>query len=282
MTPSLSDPKSSGPTNGPASSQTDGETFWYGADALQFATLFRARTPDVLGVVVILHGGYWRSEWGSVKDTAPIALDLAGRGYHAWNVEYRGVDAGGGWPSTFADVAAGIDLLATVPDLHLPPVLYLGHSAGGLLSLWAASRTTLPSGSIGSGPKVQPTCVIALAGVLDLRAASKSSSGSQPTLDLMGGTPGGAPERYRLADPILRLPLGIPSIAVHSRSDEEIPFAYSDSFVTAAKSSGDHSELIEVNGDHFGMIDPSSAVWDRTLQVLAHHTDGAVHSRVSE
>jgi hypothetical protein len=81
MTPSLSDSNSSSSTNGHAPSQADGETFWYGAGALQFATLFRARSPEVLGVVVILHGGYWRSEWGSAKDTTPIALDLAGRGY---------------------------------------------------------------------------------------------------------------------------------------------------------------------------------------------------------
>lgn len=272
MMPSSPELISRSSINGSTPSQTGGETFWYGADALQFATLFRARSPEVLGVVVILHGGYWRSEWGSAKDTTPIASDLARRGYHAWNVEYRGVDAGGGWPHTFADVAAGIDLLATVPDLGLLPVVYLGHSAGGLLSLWAAGRTTLPSGSIGSAPKVQPRCVVALAGVLDLSTASESASGSQPTLDLMGGTPEQAPDRYQLADPMLRLPLGIPSVAVHSRRDEEIPFAYSESFVTAATSSGDHSELVEVNGGHFGMTDPSSAVWDRTLQVLAHHT----------
>jgi len=86
MTPSLSDSNSSSSTNGPAPSQPDGETFRYGTDALQFATLFRARSLEVLGVVVILHGGYWRSEWGSVKDTTPIAIDLAGRGYHAWNI----------------------------------------------------------------------------------------------------------------------------------------------------------------------------------------------------
>ena len=81
-----------------------------------------------------------------------------------------------------------------------------------------------------------------------------------------------APDRYRSADPMLRLPLGIPSVAVHSRSDEEIPFAYSKSFVAAATSSGDHAELVEVNGGHFGMIDPSSAVWDRTQRALADHT----------
>lgn len=272
MTSSMPDSIFSGSTNGGTPSQTDRETFRYGPDALQFATLLRARSSKALGVVVIVHGGYWRSEWGSVRDTTPIAADLAGRGYHAWNVEYRGVDAGGGWPGTFADVAAGIDLLATVPDLDLPPVVYLGHSAGGLLSLWAASRTARTSSSVGAAPKVQPTCVIALAGVLDLSAAAKSSSGSKPTLDLMGGTPEQAPDRYRATDPILRLPLGIPSVAVHSRSDEEIPFAYSERFVAAATSLGDHAELVEVGGGHFDMVDPSSAVWARTLQVLADHT----------
>ena len=213
-------------------------------------------------------GGASRAAW----DTVPIAVDLAGRGYHAWNVEYRGADAGGGWPDTFADVASGIDLLATVPDLDLPSVVCVGHSAGGQLSIWAAGRNRAPARLTGAAPKIQPTCAISLAGVLDLSTAAKSSSASQPTVDLMGGTPDQVPDRYRLADPTPRVPLGLPSVAVHSRSDEEVPFAYSESFVTAATSAGDCSELVEVRGSHFEMIDPSSPAWDRTLQVLADHT----------
>ena len=31
------------------------------------------------------------------------------RGWAVWNIEYRRVGNGGGWPDTFADVAAAID-----------------------------------------------------------------------------------------------------------------------------------------------------------------------------
>jgi len=42
------------------------------------------------------------------------AADLAARGYAAWNLSTAAL-AGGGWPETFEDVAAGIDLLARLP-----------------------------------------------------------------------------------------------------------------------------------------------------------------------
>ena len=67
----------------------------------------------------------------------------------AWNIEYRRVGSGGGWPTTFTDVAAAIDLLpeavqkAAAGRLDLDRVVFLGHSAGGHLATWAASRDRL-------------------------------------------------------------------------------------------------------------------------------------------
>jgi len=48
---------------------------------------------------------------------APIALDLAERGFAVWNLEYRRVGtAGGGWPGTLQDVGAGIDHLTMLAE----------------------------------------------------------------------------------------------------------------------------------------------------------------------
>src|SRR3954453_4216132 len=71
--------------------------------------------------------------------------DLTRRGFAAWNVEYRRIGRGqdGGWPATFDDVGAAIDPLATLDDDRLDlrdGVTALGHSAGGQLALWTASR----------------------------------------------------------------------------------------------------------------------------------------------
>ena len=56
-----------------------------------------------------------------------------------WNLEYRRVGSGGGWPATFDDVAAGIDLLADL-DVDTTRVVAIGHSAGGHLAVWAGGR----------------------------------------------------------------------------------------------------------------------------------------------
>ena len=113
----------------------------YGAEPDQFGEL---SLPDGVakGTVVIIHGGFWRA----IRDLSlgrPLAADLARRGYAAWNLEYRRALAGGGWPGTFEDVAAGIDLLATLP-VDSSRVVAVGHSAGGHLAAWAAGRARLP------------------------------------------------------------------------------------------------------------------------------------------
>src|ERR1700761_5075487 len=121
----------------------------YGADPAQFGEL---RLPDgpAAGTVVVIHGGFWRARYDLSLGRA-LAADLAARGYAAWNLEYRRALAGGGWPGTFEDVAAGIDLLATLP-VDTSRVVAVGHSAGGHLAAWAAGRAKLPPGAPGGDP----------------------------------------------------------------------------------------------------------------------------------
>ena len=69
-----------------------------------------------LPVAVVLHGGFWRAQYGR-KLMRPLCADLAGRGWAAFNVEYRrlGRLSGGGYPRTLDDVAAAVDHLAELP-----------------------------------------------------------------------------------------------------------------------------------------------------------------------
>jgi len=59
-------------------------------------------------------------------------------------VDYRGVDLlGGGYPGTFQDVAMATDMLAkAAPRYHLSSkhIVAVGHSAGGQLAMWLATR----------------------------------------------------------------------------------------------------------------------------------------------
>src|SRR3954452_7135881 len=116
----------------------------YGSHRQQRADLYVPRDGrGPFPVVVLIHGGYWRAVYGKIV-MKPLAADLARRGYAAWNIEYRRIGRrhGRGHPVAVDGVANGIDLLASLDDprLDLDDVTLIGHSAGGHLALWAASR----------------------------------------------------------------------------------------------------------------------------------------------
>jgi acetyl esterase/lipase len=235
----------------------------YGADPSQHADLRRpARGVRDRGLTVaLLHGGYWLSAYGADL-MEPLARRLAGLGVTTWNLEYRRVGSGGGWPATFEDVAAGLDALA---DQDVPrTTVLLGHSAGGHLAGWAASRTAQTPGGAARVPLVR---VLSLAGVLDLTAAAAQSPSAGPVAALMGGTPDQQPERYRQGDPTLLVPASCPVIAVRATDDRVVDPAQSPAYVAAAREAGGEATLVEVPGDHFAMIDPGSTAGRQVVRL---------------
>lgn len=251
----------------------------YGADPAQFGELWLPAGPAA-GTVVVIHGGFWRARY-DLSLGRPLAADLAARGYAAWNLEYRRALAGGGWPGTFEDVAAGIDLLATLP-VDTSQVVAIGHSAGGHLAAWAAGRDKLPPGAPGARPAggaspvdsgssqafVAVTGVVSQAGVLALADCARERVGGTAALDLMGAGPDQLPERYRLADPIAAVPLPAPVLCLHSRNDANVPYSYSERYVATATAAGGRATLTQTHGDHFTLIDPASADWAAAMAAL--------------
>ena len=236
------------------------EKLTYGDDPSQFGTLHR---PDgeSRGVVVVIHGGFWKAMYDASLGV-PLAEDLAGRGWTAWNLEYRRVGNGGGLPGTFDDVAAGIDRLADVDGLDLSTVVTLGHSAGGHLATWAAARGRYASWR---PERVPVTAVVSQAGVLDLTSAAKADLGSGAVQAFLGVPPGPA---YDEVDPIRQVPLDVPVWCVHGRDDDVVPFSQSADYVAAAVAAGAEAELVEVDGDHFTVIDPGSQAWSEIVGIL--------------
>ncbi|MET0929862.1 MAG: alpha/beta hydrolase [Aeromicrobium sp.] len=243
--------------------QEDGvERVEYGTDPSQFGELTRPAGAS-RGVVVIIHGGFWRSQY-DLSLGRPLAASLVDAGWTAYTIEYRRVGNGGGWPATFDDVAAAIDALAGIDDLDLSTVVTLGHSAGGHLAVWAAGRPGL-AGSPWADPAVSVTAAISQAGVLDFSAATAADLGAGAVQTFMGGK---VDERYLQADPMAMLPLPVPVRCVHGTSDDIVPLSQSIGYVERATAAGADAELVEVDGDHFVVIDPGSLAWTRTLQIL--------------
>ena len=134
-------------------------------------------------MAVVLHGGFWHAAYGRGL-MADVCADLAANGVAAWNLEYRRVGGGGGWPATFEDVASGIDALAAMPD------------------------------------------------------------------------------RYRLASPLERLPLGIPQLVVHGGRDRHVPAEVSERYAEVARAKGDEVDLAVLpEVGHMDLIDPRSPGW---------------------
>jgi acetyl esterase/lipase len=212
-------------------------------------------------VVTVIHGGYWRARYDRSL-MAGLCLDLAAHGWAAWNLEYRRVGAGGGWPETFMDVAAGVDLLADLDaPLDLERVAAIGHSAGGQLAVWAAARHTLRPGAAGSSPRVRIGAVVSQAGVLDLRLAARLSPSDEPTRALLG-SPEENESAYSLASPRERVPLGLPQLLLHGEDDDTVSMRIAESYAAAAREAGDSCELVVLpRTGHFEHIDASSDAW---------------------
>jgi acetyl esterase/lipase len=229
----------------------------YGQDPSQWVDVHRPGRES-RGLVVVVHGGFWKAQYGAEEYGAPLAVDLAARGWTAANVEYRRVGNGGGHPETLDDVHAALGALA---DLATGPVVTLGHSAGGHLATWAAARGRFERWA--GGPAV--THVVSQAGVLDLRAAVADDLGGGAALAFLGDADEAV---YEQADPMAQVPLDVPVWAVHAPDDETVPFSQAEDYVAAATRAGAEATLVEVTGGHFGVVDTASEAWARCVEVL--------------
>jgi acetyl esterase/lipase len=219
----------------------------YGPHPAQIGDFYAGHRPTA---VVVVHGGFWRAH-RTLDMTAPLAEGLSRRGWNVWNIEYRRAGQAG-WRGTLADCAAAIDHLGV---LGLGTALVLGHSAGGQLAAWSARH-------------VRVAGVVSLAGVLDLDRAARAGTGEHAVAGFLGGGPDEVPDRYRQADPLARLPTGVPVRCLHSPDDERVPFEQSRRYVEAATRAGDDAALVEIEGAHADGIDLRTAAGQRVVEVL--------------
>lgn len=201
-------------------------------------------------VLVHVHGGFWKAEYDR-RHTRDFARALAEEGWLVATPEYRRVGVGGGWPVSADDVELAVRRLpALLAGLDLPcsSLSVSGHSAGGHLALWLATR----------GQALNR--VVALAPVADLRQAMALHLGDDATQAFLGGAD---PDE---ADPavLLRERPDCVIDVVHGVEDDVVPPSLSRHLVDRHP----WVRLHEVPGGHFEVVEPGSTAWPVVLAAL--------------
>jgi len=251
-------------------------TISYGPAPSQVAELFLPKTKSrPHPVVVLLHGGCFLKQYEGFAQTSALAADLAGRGYAVWNVEYRKLgEAGAGYPGTFQDVAAAVDRLrAEAPkyDLDLKRVVAVGHSAGGHLALWAASRGKLPADSpLRISNPLRIGAVISLAGIGDLKGQGKAFGlpCGEDTIDRLIDT---AHRQAPFSDtsPAELLPTGAKVVMAHGVFDAVMPPYTGRDYVAKVRKAGDAAEVVIIpDATHFDLVIPTTPAWGKIVAIL--------------
>ncbi|HEX3327490.1 MAG TPA: alpha/beta fold hydrolase [Actinomycetota bacterium] len=207
----------------------------YGDHREQVADLWFPHSETTPRVVVLIHGGCWQKRYRRDLEN-DVAADLVARGYAVWNVEYRRLGAGGGWPECRDDVVLSITALEKLGVAIDPsPLVVVGHSAGGYLALLAA-------------PDIPARGVVAQAPVADLRLAARLRSCTSGVGALLQQ---GAPS------PIDEPP-DLPHLLIHGDADRDVPVEIGRAYWKAVPA----AEFVELPGcGHYEHLDPASDAW---------------------
>lgn len=198
-------------------------------------------------LVVLVHGGYWRPAYDLALEH-DVADSLRSQGFLVWNVDYA--PAGSPWPQPLLDVAAAYDHGVRDPRVDPARVAVVGHSAGGHLALWLASRRP---GTPGGAPAVPPGLCVGQAPVACLALGWEQRLGDGAVDLFVGGSPGDVPDRYADADPLALLPTRVRTVLLHGEDDDTVPLSQSETYAAASG-----AVLRVVPGGHYEHLDPTS------------------------
>jgi acetyl esterase/lipase len=249
----------------------------YGSAPSQYVELFKpASGKGPFPVVVLVHGGCWKKQYAGIVQMRNIAGSLAARGIAVWNVEYRRVEEdGGGYPGTYDDVGAALDLLvasAAVNNLDTQRLLAMGHSAGGHLVQWLAGRVALSSASPLYKP--QPFAikqVIALGSIGDLRARLDTNNQvcGVDIVKMTGLASTNRPDVYSDSSPAELMPNGSHTVLINGELDTISPPQTARDYAERARKAGDAVEVLILPGaSHFDEAAAVSPSWTLILPLI--------------
>jgi acetyl esterase/lipase len=248
----------------------------YGRAPSQYVELFVPAGPGPFPVVVLIHGGCWTSSLGGLVQMRDLAGALTAKGAAVLNVEYRRLDeAGGGYPGTYQDVNAALDVLArqaVTRRLDTGRIVAVGHSAGGHLVQWLAGRDRIPASSPVRAAHALPVReIVSLGGLGDLRrdAAQIASACDVDVADLTGAPSPGRPDPFSDTSGAELLPNGSHTVLINGELDRVSPPALGAAYAARARKAGDRAEAVVLPGaGHFDEVSTASPAWRTILPII--------------
>lgn len=233
--------------------------------------------PGPHPVAVLIHGGCFQAKFANLNELSQLGEALRRDGIATWNIEYRALgQPGGGWPGTYQDIGLAIDHLRTLASryrLDLSKVIVIGHSAGGHLANWSASRAKLPAAGPLSAPSpIKPVGIVNLAGLPDLREHTKAyeQACDGPVIhQMLGGDPAIVKANGIAASPVERLPLGVKQTIILGDQEDFVPRPIAQAYIAKAKAAGDDAKLVIIPAaGHFEIAASTTKAWPKVREAI--------------
>jgi acetyl esterase/lipase len=219
---------------------------------------------DLVPVVVLVHGGGWRSgDKDSWADEARMLV--AGTGWAAVTVDYdlEAADPYVTQPANVRDAVAWIKTNAGDLGVDRDRIGLLGSSAGGHLAMLVATTT----------PGVK--AVVSWSGISDMPRLVASPVGDQLVKDLAARYNSGRldehPERWLDSSPVAHVDAGDPPMFLaHSASETVVPVDQLNTMRDALRAVGVEVHTVVFPGDaHASNF--AGRVWGRSIGFLRDH-----------
>lgn len=241
----------------------------YGNHNMQFGELRLPLITDneTVPLVIIIHGGCWVSSYANYHIMDNFAKAVTSLGYATWNIEYRALGTGGDWPVIFQDINKAVDYsrsLAQHYPVNVNKVALVGHSAGGHLALWAASRKNIKSDSLvfTENPLVI-SGVISLAGIANVTGYNSCGGLANNVIGIpIAPSSSDLIQRLQETSPLQMLPVKTKTILISGSADGIVPPSMGTEYSAEAIARDDDSKHYILQGrGHFDLIDANKTDW---------------------
>jgi endoglucanase len=231
------------------------------ADAVHRGDLYlpKGQGKALRPAVVLVHGGQFVTGSKGQAGTVRLARALADHGYVVFDVNYRLVSQGGGFPQSILDIKDAVDFLAANSakyQIDHKKIGIAGAGAGGYLAMMAGYMTNAGPYAPPHYPGPQPRAAAVVSLFAPIELSEISDPGEQQVLSsYFRGTNAAIPNKYLVGSPGSWADSGVASMLVGGLGDQAVPFKHDFALYKWLRQRSISSQLIDLPGAPQGLTD---------------------------